>query len=79
MDGQGRPPRHAAVQVVRLLAWRPRWPRHKPSLLIRSSRKSRPYDRDGGRGAEPIFRYAPLSSGLDVVRETLGQQRQLTA
>ncbi len=28
---------------------------------------------EGGRGAEQIFRYAPLSSGLDIVRKTLGQ------
>ena len=26
-----------------------------------------------GRGAEQTFRYAPLSSGLDIVRKTLGQ------
>ena len=28
---------------------------------------------DGPRGAEQTFRYAPLSSGLDIVRKTLGQ------
>jgi hypothetical protein len=28
---------------------------------------------EGGRGAEQTFRYAPLSSGLDIVRKTLGQ------
>jgi hypothetical protein len=27
----------------------------------------------GPRGADQIFRYAPLSSGLDIVRKTLGQ------
>ena len=29
--------------------------------------------RDGPSGAERIFRYAPLSAGLDIVRKTLGQ------
>ena len=28
---------------------------------------------DGPAGAERSFRYAPLSSGLDIVRKTLGQ------
>jgi hypothetical protein len=28
---------------------------------------------DGPAGAERIFRYAPLSAGLDIVRKTLGQ------
>jgi hypothetical protein len=28
---------------------------------------------EAGRGAERTFRYAPLSSGLDIVRKTLGQ------
>jgi hypothetical protein len=29
--------------------------------------------RDGEGGSEQIFRYAPLSSGLDIVRKTLGK------
>jgi hypothetical protein len=29
---------------------------------------------DGRGAAEQIFRYAPLSAGLDIVRKTLGQQ-----
>jgi hypothetical protein len=29
--------------------------------------------RDGKGGAEQVFRYAPLSSGLDIVRKTLGK------
>jgi hypothetical protein len=29
--------------------------------------------RDGSKGAEQTFRYAPLSSGLDIVRKVLGQ------
>src|SRR6516225_10011501 len=28
---------------------------------------------DGSRGTEQTFRYAPLSSGLEIVRKTLGQ------
>ena len=28
---------------------------------------------DGPAGVERIFRYAPLSAGLDIVRKTLGQ------
>ena len=33
---------------------------------------------DGPHGAEQIFRYAPLSSGLDIVRKTLGQHEIAT-
>src|SRR2546429_3839177 len=33
---------------------------------------------DGPRGAEQTFRYAPLSSGLDIVRKTLSQQEIAT-
>jgi hypothetical protein len=33
---------------------------------------------DGRRGAEQIFRYAPLSSGLDIVRKTLSQHEIAT-
>jgi hypothetical protein len=33
---------------------------------------------DGRRGAEQTFRYAPLSSGLDIVRKTLSQQEIAT-
>jgi hypothetical protein len=29
--------------------------------------------RDGSNGTEQTFRYAPLSSGLDIVRKVLGQ------
>src|SRR5277367_1299709 len=32
----------------------------------------------GGLGAEQTFRYAPLSSGLDIVRKTLGQHEIAT-
>jgi len=34
--------------------------------------------RDGKGGAEQIFRYAPLSSGLDLVRQTLGKHEIAT-
>jgi hypothetical protein len=33
---------------------------------------------DGPKGAEQAFRYAPLSSGLDIVRKTLGQHEIAT-
>ena len=33
---------------------------------------------DGPGGAERTFRYAPLSSGLDIVRKTLGQHEIAT-
>src|SRR5271168_1347069 len=33
---------------------------------------------DGGRGTEQTFRYAPLSSGLEIVRKTLGQHEIAT-
>src|SRR6516165_73606 len=32
----------------------------------------------GARGAEQTFRYAPFSSGLDIVRKTLGQHEIAT-
>jgi hypothetical protein len=34
--------------------------------------------RDGARGTEQTFRYAPLSSGLDIVRKVLGQHEIAT-
>ena len=33
---------------------------------------------DGARGSERAFRYAPLSSGLDIVRKTLSQHEIAT-
>jgi hypothetical protein len=33
---------------------------------------------DGRRGDEQTFRYAPLSSGLDIVRKTLSQHEIAT-
>jgi hypothetical protein len=33
---------------------------------------------DGPRGTEQTFRYAPLSSGLDIVRKTLSQHEIAT-
>src|SRR5438067_12127713 len=33
---------------------------------------------DGSRGIEQTFRYAPLSSGLEIVRKTLGQHEIAT-
>ena len=34
--------------------------------------------RDGPQGSEQTFRYAPLSSGLDIVRKILGQHEIAT-
>src|ERR1700758_725780 len=34
--------------------------------------------RDGPKGTEQTFRYAPLSSGLDIVRKVLGQHEIAT-
>ena len=34
--------------------------------------------RDGSRGPGQTFRYAPLSSGLEIVRKTLGQHEIAT-
>src|SRR6266566_2397646 len=34
---------------------------------------------DGPRGREQTFRYAPLSSGLEIVRKVLGQHEIATA
>jgi hypothetical protein len=34
--------------------------------------------RDGPKGNEQTFRYAPLSSGLDIVRKVLGQHEIAT-
>ena len=56
--------------------WRRLWPRPKPNWSIRRSRWSRPFvARDA---AEQTFRYASLSSGLDIVRKTLGQHEIAT-
>ena len=49
------------------------WPRLKPNSSIRRSRWSGRFLRTVPAGAERIFRYAPLSAGLDIVRKTLGQ------
>ena len=54
------------------MAWRRRLPGRKSNLSIRKNRCSQ-QSGDGKGGAEQIFRYAPLSSGLDIVRKTLGK------
>jgi hypothetical protein len=60
--------------VKRSRRWRRPWPRHKlnpEKSLTATIRTSRP-------GDERSFRYAPLSSGLDIVRKTLGQHEIAT-
>ena len=44
-----------------------------PKLVNPEKSQVAPYESEAGRGAEQTFRYAPLSSGLDIVRKTLGQ------
>ena len=57
-----------------------RWPRPWPRPRLNwSIRKSRSRIRTGRPGdGERSFRYAPLSSGLDIVRKTLGQHEIAT-
>ena len=58
--------------------WPRPWLRLRPSWSIRKSR-SRPPSAPGRPGErERRFRYAPLSSGLDIVRKTLGQHEIAT-
>jgi hypothetical protein len=53
------------------------WPKHKPSWSIRKSLLG--IIRSDASGAtERSFRYAPLSSGLDIVRKTLSQHEIAT-
>src|SRR5262249_4501247 len=60
--------------LVRRLARSPqRWPRPKPEKSLVGTIPS-----EGRRGTEQTFRYAPLSSGLDLVRKTLSQHEIAT-
>ena len=56
---------------------RPRLPRRRPSSPIRR-RRSRYHSRLQPTRSDQTFRYAPLSSGLDIVRKTLGGQEIAT-
>ena len=75
LDDGGRP---CPGPVNRSRRWPRRWPRRRPSSvnpeksLTATIRTGRP-----GEG-ERSFRYAPLSSGLDIVRKTLGQHEIAT-
>ena len=69
---------HAAVQSFDRQPWRRLLPRPKANSSTRRSRWSRPSVRMARGGAEQTFRYAPLSSGLDIVRKTLGQHEIAT-
>ena len=64
--------------MVRSAAWRLRSPRPKVSLPIRRSRWLGPSVLGSPDGAERMFRYASLSSGLDIVRKVLGQHEIAT-
>ena len=63
--------------VVQLAPWRPRWPRHKRTCQPREIAGCDHPCGCPGR-AEQTFRYAPLSSGLDIVRKILGQHEIAT-
>ena len=54
------------------------WPRRRSNLPTRRSRWSGPSP-GRGEGRQRLFRYASLSSGLDIVRKTLGQHEIATA
>ena len=55
-----------------------RWPKPKRSSSIRKSHWSGRSDPIKHSGTERSFRYAPLSSGLDIVRKTLSQHEIAT-
>ena len=59
-------------------AWRRRSPRRRPNSSIRRNRWSRPSGRMVPARPSRSFRYAPLSSGLDIVRKTLSQHEIAT-
>jgi hypothetical protein len=61
--------------VKRSRRWPRPWPRRRPNSSIRKSATIRT-GRPGESGRS--FRYAPLSSGLDIVRKTLGQHEIAT-
>ncbi len=49
------------------------WPRRRPSWSIRKNRLSAPFAWIDGAKRNGAFRYAPLSSGLEIVRKTLSE------
>src|SRR5215469_7947005 len=67
---------HAAV-ARQSLRWPRRLLRRKPSLSIRRNLWLARSRAERG-GTDRAFRYAPLSSGLDIVRKTLGQHKIAT-
>ena len=67
----------AADLVTRSAPWRLRLPKRRSSWSTRKI-DGRHHPADGRGAAEQIFRYAPLSSGLDIVRKTLGQHEIAT-
>ena len=73
--GGGRP----CSALVRRLARLPRpWPKPKPQLVNPEKSLVGTIRSDGPGAAERSFRYAPLSSGLDIVRKTLSQHEIAT-
>ena len=58
--------------------WPPLWPKRSRNWKIRRSRWSAASSQKELTAAERLFRYASLSSGLDIVRKTLGQHEIAT-
>ena len=54
------------------------WPRPRPQLVNPEKSLVGTIRSDGASGSERSFRYAPLSSGLDIVRKTLSQHEIAT-
>ena len=79
---QFRPPQRGGQPcsgpVSRSPAWRRRSPKPKPNWSIRRNRWSATIHATAPARGERSFRYASLSSGLDIVRKTLGQHEIAT-
>ena len=69
--------RRCSTPVNQSAPLRARWPKPNPSSSTRKSRWSRPYDLHSREG-DRTFRYASLSSGLEIVRKTLGKHEIAT-
>src|ERR1700741_3884704 len=92
-SGTGSGPNAPSQAPSALTFWRRRTaaPRSSPSIgslaaalakaqaeLVNPEKSLAATIRSENTGAEQTFRYAPLSSGLDIVRKTLGQHEIAT-
>jgi ERF superfamily len=64
--------------VTRLRLWLQPWAKAQSQLFNPEKSLTATIRAAGPGGAERTFRYAPLSSGLDIVRKTLGQHEIAT-